>query len=65
MKGYMKITETFTFKKGEKIHLDEICDIQGLGDGEWWEHENHDCGVPSDEIRILNDVKIKIICDIK
>lgn len=61
----MKTSESFKFKKGQTSHLDEIYEIQGIGGGEWWDHQNHNCGIPSDEIKILKNIEITIICDIK
>jgi len=53
------------FKKGQRLHLDTIYTIQGLGGygGNWWssvdEDGNPDDGA-SDEIIILRDIRIEI-----
>ncbi len=53
------------FKKGQKLHLDTIYDIQGVGDtmpgvGKWWEHKFED----SDDIVVTKniDIEIRIKC---
>ena len=51
-------TETFKFKKGEVYALDTIYDIQGLGGGDWWEHQGGETG--SDNVEITRSIEIKI-----
>lgn len=52
-------TETFRFKKGQPIHLDDIYEIQGLAGGQWWQPAD---GEPEDSDRIVcvEDITIKI-----
>ena len=54
--------KTYTFKKGQKLHLDTIYDIQALGNGDWWETYDDGCEgwEDGDEIIITRDVKIVI-----
>lgn len=51
------VTETHVFKKGERLLLDSIYNIQGLGDGKWWEPDDDDVG---ENITITKDIKIVI-----
>ena len=51
-------TETYKFKKGDRVHLDTIYTIQGLGDGRWWSKEGDDDY--SDDCVIVQDIEIKI-----
>jgi hypothetical protein len=56
----MKHTQTHKFKKGQKLHLDQIYEFQGIGDstvGKWWMPDDGDCG---DEITVTQDIKITI-----
>lgn len=57
-------TEKYEFRKGEKLHLDTIYDIQALAGGDWWDHiftTNIDGNeAPSDEVLITRDVTIFI-----
>lgn len=62
----MKHTETHKFRRGQKLHLDSIYNIQGLGceperGGAWWEHTDGD-GLhgPGDNITITRDITITI-----
>jgi len=50
--------ENYKFKKGQKFHLDSIYSVQGLGGGDWWEHED-DCEY-SDNVIITKTIEIKI-----
>ncbi|MEQ8504639.1 MAG: hypothetical protein RIB80_04885 [Rhodospirillales bacterium] len=53
------VTETFKFKKGQRLHLDDIYFIQTLGGGDWWqpaEGERED----SDNIVCVEDITIEI-----
>ena len=54
----MQSTEKFKFTKGQRIHLDDIYNIQGLGtdDGEWWESDKDD----GDELVVIQDIEIII-----
>lgn len=53
--------EIHHFKKGQKIHLDSIYDIQGLGGGDWWERENNKDDFERDDLIITRNIKITII----
>ncbi len=66
-----KIIEKYKYKKGEKLHLDGIYNIQDLGGGKWWKHQSvknkytnkHD-GMATDmndDIVITEDIEIEII----
>lgn len=57
----METTEKHSFKKGQQMHLDEIYDIQGLADGDWWDFEG-EVGIfgPDDDIKIVEDIEITI-----
>lgn len=50
-------TETHKFKKGEWIRLDDIYFIQALAGGDWWEHDEDECG---EDIVITRSVTIVI-----
>jgi len=41
--------QKFEFRKGQKLHLDDIYDIQGLAEGDWWEVDYTDPGNNGDE----------------
>ena len=58
-----KTTETHKFKRGQKLHLDEIYHIQGLADGKWWTSDdpNDDDGNQGEEVEIVEDITITII----
>lgn len=51
------MTTTYAFKKGDKVHLDSIYDVQGLGEGRWWEAIEED----GDDLIIQEDIEITII----
>ena len=60
-----KITHNFSekhvFKKGQKLHLDDVYHIQGLGYatvGHWWEHDGE--YEDDDNIIITKDIEIQI-----
>lgn len=56
----MKHTNTYKFRKGQKLHLDEIYDIQGLGHevvGKWWEPDDGNGG---EEVTITKDVEFTV-----
>jgi len=53
----IKNKEKYEFKKGQKLHLDEIYFIQGLGGGVWWEHINEDT---DNDVIIIMDITIEI-----
>lgn len=53
--------ETHTFKKGQKLHLDSIYNIQGIGcemqhGGAWWEPDD-DSG---ERVTVTRDITIRI-----
>jgi len=50
-------TEKYTFKKGVKKHLDDIYNIQGIANGDWWDHIDDNNG---DDIIITRDITIII-----
>jgi len=57
----MKHTSTHRFQRGQRLHLDDIYTIQGLGDGiagigRWWDRDEED----SDEIVVTKDLSITI-----
>jgi hypothetical protein len=60
----MKLTETHKFRKGEKIHLDEIYAIQGLAGGQWWQREDGEDEL-SDDLIITETITITITVDRK
>ncbi len=49
-------TETYKYREGQQLHLDEIYEIQGLANGDWWDHDHDD----SDDIHVTRDVTIVI-----
>lgn len=58
----MQHTETHVFKRGQKVHLDTIYVIQGIGDqidgiGRWWEADEED----GDELTVTQDITIRIV----
>ena len=66
-----KLTERYTYTKGEKLHLDGIYNIQGLGGGKWWENQSvkdkytgkydENSTELNDDIVITEDIEIEII----
>ena len=54
------------FKKGQETHLDAIYDIQGLDNGDWWQHSDFDDRENSfghgdgDELVITRNITIEI-----
>lgn len=53
----LKEKEIYQFKKGEKLDLDSIYMIQGLGGTDWWKFiEDTD----REEVIITKDIKIEI-----
>lgn len=52
-------TEIHIFKKGQKLQLDDIYNIQGLAGGDWWRRENlnDDC---DENIVITRNITIEI-----
>lgn len=59
MKSESSETRVWKFKKGERLHLDAIYNIQGLenGTGKWWEHVP---GTSGENVEILRDVNIAV-----
>lgn len=57
-----KKQSTYRFKKGDKTHLGQIYDVQGLGGGDWWDHDRTD-GEDGDNIIITRDIKIAVIVE--
>lgn len=53
----IKNKEVYQFKKGEKLSLDDIYMIQGLGDADWWIPIERTSG---EEVIITKDIKIEI-----
>lgn len=54
---------TREFRKGQKLHLDDIYDIQGIGcgpefGGQWWSHDNE--ATSGDDITVTRDITIRI-----
>lgn len=39
-------SKTYSFTRGEKMCLDDIYEIQAIGDGDWWERVNLDIPSP-------------------
>lgn len=58
----MKKAEIHKFKKGQIVTLDEIYDIQGLGE-DWWEAADpaDNAGDRGETVAILKDITIKIM----
>ena len=59
-----KDVETYKFKKGQVLHLDDIYLIQGLADGKWWTASDPHDDEASDRgeiVTIVEDITIKII----
>jgi hypothetical protein len=56
------IIEKYKYKKGQKLHLDQIYIIQGLGSNDWWESliSGSNTKSPSDDIIITKDIEIEI-----
>jgi len=50
------VIEKYSFKKGQRLHLDHIYLIQGIGGNDWWEPIEEG----GDNIIITQDIKIKI-----
>jgi len=53
----VKERDSYKFKKGERLHLDDIYNVQGIGGNDWWDHED---GEESCEIIITRDVHFEI-----
>ena len=60
----MKHKATYQFKKGQKLHLDEIHAVQAALSGEnvsgierWWEPDDGDLG---DDITVTKNIKFMI-----
>jgi hypothetical protein len=51
--------EQYIFKMGQKVHLDEIYEIQGLGGGDWWERKDLNNDFDEDLV-ITRDITITI-----
>lgn len=59
----MKTTNTYKYKKGQEVHLDDIYDISGLAGGDWWAKIKEETQIKtdlSDDCRITRDIEIKI-----
>ena len=58
-------TETFKFKKGQKLHLDQIWDIMGLAGGNWWYADDpaDPGGSAGEDVTIIEDITIKVTVD--
>lgn len=61
-----KSTETYSFTKGQKVHLDDIYFVSGLAGGDWWDPDKEsptytgdDGG--DDDLIITRDINIEII----
>jgi len=54
----MTDTEIHKFTKGQKLHLDDIYHIQGIGGVDWWKHID---GETDDFIIITRTIEITII----
>jgi len=56
------VRQKYKFKKGQKLHLDQIYMVQGLAVdiiGNWWEYEN---GLEaSNELVVTQNVEFEII----
>lgn len=63
----IKSRNVYSFKKGQRCHLDEIYKIQALCGGNWWGHIHEGCTddyafkAPSEEIIITRTITIEII----
>jgi hypothetical protein len=65
----MKTKQVYAFKRGQKVHLDEIYMIQGL-DNDWFEEDYSTTGAGSrkgltDFLIITKDIKFTIIIESK
>ena len=65
----MKQTQTYTWTRGQKLQLDDIYDVSGLGpqgevDG-WWQFDKDGAGEGGEDILITKDITITVIIDIK
>ena len=58
-----KTKETHKFKRGQKLHLDEIYEISGLAGGNWWTADDpYDSeGSGGEEVEITEDITIEVI----
>lgn len=56
----MKDEQTYEFKKGQEMGLDDIYNIQGLGSGHWWHPISEEF---DDTVVIVKDIKITIIIE--
>lgn len=58
----MTETQTYKFKKGQELHLDQIYDIMGLAGGRWWTADDPhlEGGSGGEDVTILEDITIKI-----
>lgn len=52
--------ETYQYKAGQRIHLDDIYDIMGLAGGRWWVRDNPDDDL-CEKLRVVEDITIEII----
>lgn len=61
----MRTKEIHEFKKGQKVHLDDIYEIQGLAEGKWWKAVDPFDALDEseDEVTITEDIKITIIVE--
>jgi hypothetical protein len=51
MSKKIKRKDVYNFKKGDRYHLDDIYEVQGIGGVHWWEPDDDD----SDLITITCD----------
>ena len=56
----MKKTETYKYKKGQVLDLDEIYNIQGIAGGDWWDAGDLADGDAGEEVVIVKDITIRI-----
>ena len=49
--------DRYEFKKGDEMNVDEIYDIQGIGEANWWEFIDE---VECEEIIITKNIKFTI-----
>jgi hypothetical protein len=56
-----RTVETHEFRKGQKLTLDEIYNIQGLAGGNWWTAPDPADGAANEEeVTITRDITIRI-----